>query len=150
MSEPRAYYITHPKLYQAWSRMRDRVNNPNATGYKYWGGRGIKHQFSWNKIENFVTDMGATFVDGLTLDRIDPNGDYTKENCRWLSKADQNRNRRDNIKYKGETTAEASRRLGGGKNIVNQRISIYGWSLEDAFTKPVEIENRKHARTSNK
>jgi hypothetical protein len=76
---------------------------------RYYAGRGIKYQESWEKFENFYDDMKDGYADNLQLDRIDPDGDYTKENCRWITAKENSRNRRDNtiVTAGGETHVQA-------------------------------------------
>lgn len=139
------FYLTHPELYSIWKGVKTRILNKKSKSFHNYGGRGISMADSWKSIDFFIADMESSFRKGLTLDRIDVNGDYCKENCRWVTRAEQNRNTRYNLKYNGETASEASRRLGGDRNLVNQRLTIYKWDLRDAFTLPVVIEYRKHA-----
>jgi hypothetical protein len=82
-----------PKSYKVWLAMRSRCNNPNFWAYSYYGGRGIKVCARWDSYANFAADMGEP--NGLTLDRIDNDGDYTPDNCRWTSRLEQSRNRSD-------------------------------------------------------
>jgi hypothetical protein len=85
------------KTYRAWCNMKARCNNPNASAYKNYGGRGIKVCERWNtSFANFLEDMGEKPSD-MTLDRIDVNGNYEKSNCRWISLQMQNNNRRDTL-----------------------------------------------------
>lgn len=79
--------------YNSWQSMKSRCRNPKETGYEYYGGRGITYDPEWELFENFYRDMGER-PEGMTLDRIDVNGNYCKENCRWATNETQGRNKR--------------------------------------------------------
>lgn len=80
-------------IYNSWASMLQRCNNPNTIEYKYYGGRGITVCARWAKFENFLKDMGVRPV-GLALDRINNNGNYEPNNCRWTTQQEQVRNSR--------------------------------------------------------
>jgi len=84
----------HHPVYMAWCNMKTRCNNSKSTQWEWYGGRGIHYCSAWEKFENFYNDLMPTWDWGLTLDRKDNNGNYTKENCRWITQKDQNWNRR--------------------------------------------------------
>ena len=82
------------KLYLYWTNMIRRCNNPKAKTYSYYGGRGITVCSEWLDVSNFINDMYPTFKEGLSLDRIDSDGNYEPSNCRWVTRTVQGRNTR--------------------------------------------------------
>lgn len=95
--------------HKAWIGMKARCNNPNIKHFKHYGGRGIKVCKQWNKFESFYKDMGEK-PEGLTLERIDTNGNYEPSNCKWATWKEQERNRTNNrlITYRGKTQCLAA------------------------------------------
>lgn len=126
----------HP-LYMIWVDMIRRCYHKDRNAYKFYGAKGISVCDEWLDISNFVKDMEDSYHKNMTIDRINPKGNYCKENCRWLSKSEQQSNKSNNVKFKGETATQASKRLGGNRNTVRMRTGYMGWSLEKAFTTPI-------------
>jgi len=118
--------ITNTSIYGVWQSMRQRCNNPNRTKYKDYGARGIKVCDEWQNAETFAKWANENgYQPGLQIDRIDNNGDYSPENCRFVTPRENSRNRR-NTKYltlNGETKSVAE-----WCEIVNiSPFTIYWW-----------------------
>lgn len=139
----------HRGAYASWECMKARCLKVNAIDYKYYGGRGIKICDRWRcSFQNFLDDMGDR-PDGLTLDRIDNEGDYTPENCRWVSMKEQVRNRKVSriITYNGITQclSDWSDQTGISRSCLGHRLRN-GWSEEDAVSTPVKRIKKYGAR----
>lgn len=87
----------NPKFYRTWSMMLDRCRNPRNKSYKYYGGRGIRVCERWHTFENFLADMGQRPSGQHSIDRINNDGDYEPDNCRWATQIEQRHNRRDSM-----------------------------------------------------
>lgn len=128
----------HP-LYSVWTGMRQRCNDPNCKIYKWYGGRGIRYSNDWDNFANFLADMGER-PEGMQLDRIDNNKGYSKDNCRWVSCLENQRNRRSTlfVEYEGETVPLIALCGGQGNRykMVWRRIQDLGWSVERALNTP--------------
>lgn len=146
----RTHGLAHTPTYNTWASMLARCNNPKSDKYNYYGGRGIKVCERWQHFALFLQDMGERPSKGYSLDRLDNNGDYEPENCRWASKRTQSRNRNSNIvvEYQGLSLCltEWAERLDVSYETLRQRIQRYGWSVEKAFNDPVRP--REHIVTS--
>lgn len=88
------YYNTPTN--RSWSGARNRCNNPNNKDYAHYGARGIKMCERWNSFDNFLSDMGEK-PKGLSLDRINNEGNYEPGNCRWATYSQQNSNQRKRL-----------------------------------------------------
>lgn len=132
-------------IWAVWHSMKQRCENPTAQAWRNYGGRGIKVCERWSKsFDDFYSDMGSAYKKGLTLDRIDVNGDYTPENCRWTTMKNQARNKRGNRFIESPwgriTVAEAAERSGIGATTLLYRLG-HGWPTDLLFITP-DVRNR--------
>lgn len=140
--------MAHLPEYAIWQAMRQRCENPKAQVWDNYGGRGIKVCAEWKKFERFFADMGRK-KPGQSLNRIDNDGNYCKENCEWASYDKQANNTRRNriVEFKGErrTLAEWAKKSGLTWYTLRSRLDNYGWPLERALTTPVrrKTESKK-------
>lgn len=125
--------------YHSWASMIQRCTNPRRYSYKHYGGKGVKVCDRWRKFENFLADMGAR-PPGTSLDRIDVDGDYKPENCRWADNVTQARNSVQVVwvEIDGERRRLVEwcelRRL--SINTVRARVKTHGWSYPQAIMTP--------------
>ena len=130
--------LFNSRIYKVWSGMKSRCKNKNNPAYKNYGGRGITYGIRWEEFAEFYDDMGASYQQGLTLDRVENNGSYCKENCRWATMQEQANNTRRNrmLEWKGkkQTIPQWARELGIKRSTIAQRFYVYGWSIEKSLT----------------
>lgn len=128
------------KEYGVWAEMIKRCTNPNYKRYKDYGGRGISVCDRWRKFENFYADMGDR-PKGTSIDRIDNDGNYNPNNCRWATNKEQCRNQRSNVMltFQGRTLclSDWAVVVGIGRTTIRNRLSTLNWSVEKALTTPV-------------
>ena len=101
---------------KVWEGMIQRCHNPNSSIYHYYGGRGIVVCDRWRSFSNFLADMGPR-PSGFQIDRINNDGPYSPENCRWVTRSEQKHNTRRSFRWRVNGTVysssiEASKRLG--------------------------------------
>lgn len=142
-------YGTH--IYNKYIHAKDRCNNPNNISYKIYWGRWIR--FLWDSFEDFYNDMWESYnvhvakygKKNTTIDRINVDWDYCKENCRWATMEEQNNNRRTNTKvvYMGKEYSSLNKLAEAfwiKKHILHHRLK-YGWTLKDTIETPVQKRN---------
>lgn len=122
--------------YSSWAAMVDRCRSEDRDNSPHYRDRGIKVCERWHRFENFLADMGER-PDGRTLDRIDVDGNYEPDNCRWATRSEQMRNKRTNliVEYQGRQMclAEAAELSGVPYSRAQARLAR-GWSYDRAFS----------------
>lgn len=124
--------------YRCWRAMKNRCHNPNVKAYPLYGGRGIKVCDRWMKFENFYKDMGSS--NGLTIERINVNGNYEPNNCKWITLGEQAQNRTNTIRLtlNGETKTlnEWAISTKIKLNTIKARLAKK-WTVESVLTQPL-------------
>ena len=143
--------VTHgkskTKLYHIWNGMKNRCYNKNSKSYKNYGGRGISICSDWLSFESFSKWANENgYSDGLTIERIDNDGNYCPDNCTWITKGEQAQNRRmcRKITYNGKTQTlmQWCHELNVDYSLVHNRINKLNWDFEKAIFTPCNVEKR--------
>ena len=135
--------MSKTKIYRTWMGMKNRCYRKSNKHYGNYGGRGIKVCDEWMNSFELFRDWAfkSGYSEELTLDRIDNDGNYCPENCRWVDRFEQMNNTRSNhrITFNGNTMTltEWSRKIGLPAHVLRNRINNYGWSEEEALTIPL-------------
>ena len=129
---------THTLEESTYRNMKSRCYSPKATGYNHYGGRGITMCDSWKEsFWSFYEDMGER-IKGLSLDRIDPHGNYCKENCRWVTAKEQGNNKTKHFMLEYEGVTQNLSQWGETLNILPNTL-LYrlnrGWKTSEALEK---------------
>jgi hypothetical protein len=137
-------------LHGVWERMRQRCENPNAANYSRYGGRGISVCERWHKFEKFNEDMGSGWRRGLTIERVNNDGNYDPSNCRWATKKEQAANRNNSnmvdTPWGRMCLAEAARRSGVKYRTLGKRLER-GVPLDKLFDQPSKQAARTKLQT---
>lgn len=139
---------TNTRLYNIFRYMKARCNNPMRPDFKHYGGRGITICAEWlNSFEAFYNwAINNGYAENLTIDRIDVNGDYCPENCRWVTMQTQCLNRKSNRKITAfgytYTISQWAQITGLKFTTIKGRLDRLGWSAEKALT----TNRRKYKR----
>ena len=127
----RTHGMKHTRTYSLWEAMLSRIRY----GRSDYAGRGITVCDAWLKFENFYSDMGEA-PDGMSLDRINNDGNYEPSNCRWATRQQQNTNKRNNVfiewQGKRQTIREWERELSMKSTTLRNRFRL-GWTIERAM-----------------
>jgi len=132
-------------LYYVWVNMRQRCNNKNSSAYNLYGGRGISIIQEWQDNYRAFKDWALShgYAENLSIDRIDNNGNYCPENCRWATQKEQAINKRTNvyITYNGikKTIAEWADEYKIHRSVLRGRLKN-NWPIEKALTEPIMVE----------
>jgi len=142
------------KLYRIWAAMRNRCNNQKDLNYDRYGGRGIYVSEEWNKFADFRDWANANgYAEGLSIDRVQNDGPYSAENCKWVTMYEQCGNRSNSIRIRsiqitafGETKP-MTEWFTDERCVVNSVATIAyrigaGWTPEEAITKPSERQKK--------
>lgn len=132
--------LRYTRVYEVWKAIKARCYNPHDKFYKNYGGKGIKVCIEWLNDPKAFHDWAVEngYKKGLSIDRINVNGDYEPANCRWASMREQANNKTSTVRvlYKGKlyTLYELEKLSGISRNNLYQRLFVYKWDIERALS----------------
>lgn len=144
-------------LYHHWENMKSRCLNPKSPRFHRYGGRGIAVCDRWLEFMNFNEDMAESYFEGATLERKEVNGNYCKENCEWITGAEQSRNKSDTVyvEHQGQQVNlskwfyERAGQSTVSYSVFRNRVLAHSWDLETALIKekrPPKVAKEKIPR----
>jgi hypothetical protein len=140
--------MRHTRIYYIWTTMKARCSNSRSSNRSIYFDKGIRFCDKWGTFEGFYEDMKDGYADNLSIDRIDNDKGYSKDNCRWATATEQANNTSANriveVDGNSDTLANTCRAYGVNYHTVRQRLR-YGWSIEDAVKKPIRPLKKKEA-----
>ena len=127
--------MKNSREYSIWDGIKKRCLKKNLPSYKFYGEKGITVCEKWMKFEGFFEDMG--YSNGMCIDRIDNTKGYSKDNCRWVTYKENNRNKTNNILIEGKTLSEWSEITNISQQVISYRIKKMGMEPYKAVTTPL-------------
>jgi len=128
--------MTETSIYKIWSGMRSRCLNSNSNVFSYYGGKGVRICERWEAFEAFLEDMGPTYRKGLSIERVDVNGDYEPSNCTWIARSEQALNRTNTVRLETPwghlSIKETAKKIGVSDKCLQHRLSR-GWGGDKLF-----------------
>jgi len=125
--------------YLSWMHIKQRCLYKGSQNYPMYGGRGISVCARWMDFQNFLADMGERPA-GMSIERIDVDGDYEPGNCRWATRLEQERNKRTSLKYlyqgRERCLSEIAELSGMKYGLLHDRLKRHNWTLEKALSTP--------------
>ena len=145
----RTHGMSGTRIYTIWESMMARCYRPSHNRFYRYGARGITVCPRWRSFAAFYADMGETYRDGLTIERVDTNGPYSPENCRWATQTEQQRNRTNNVLVRGPwgmtTLPELAERTGISYEALRARHRR-GWPDQKLTLRP-KMRTKPEGRT---
>lgn len=150
----RTHGMSHTRLHNIWLTMRQRCEKPNSSAYPKYGAKGIKVCSEWSVFENFRDwSLSNGYTDNLTIDRINPLGNYEPSNCRWVTQKIQQNNRSNNVRltYRGRTHSIIEWSEITKIPLRNLYDRYYrGWDISRIFEQPLRKSPEKRCTTYRK
>lgn len=150
---PRTHGMSHTRLHNIWLTMRQRCEKPRCSTYHKYGAKGIRVCEEWSSFENFRDWSFANgYEENLTIDRIDPYGNYEPSNCRWATQKEQQNNRSNNVvlTYKGESHVlnDWEKLVGIPYHILYDRYRRK-WEVRRIFEQPIRGRTKLNSNFTN-